>query len=101
MVLGVADIDRPVGPDDGAVRTAEPRSGSWTLVASRSFAAAGDGFDNPVGSIDAPDCMVLGVDDQDVAAGVESEFLRRIENRVPRRAAVAAATAGAGAGPCV
>jgi len=81
VVFGVADIDRPVGSDDSAVRAAKTRRVRRTAVACPALPAAGDGLDDSIGDVNAPDRVVLGVDDQDVAAGVESEFLRRIENR--------------------
>src|ERR1700741_331896 len=99
VVFGVADIDRPVGSDHGAVRAGKTGRQRRAALAFAALPAAGDGFDSSVRGIDAADRMVLGIDDQDIAAGVESELLRRVENRVPRRAAVAAVTARTGAGP--
>src|ERR1700730_16707860 len=98
VVLGVADVDRAIGSDDGAVRTAETGSGGRTAVTLGAFTPAGDRLDDAARGIDAADRVVLGVDDQDVAAGVEGEFLGRVEDCIPRRAAVAAVAAGTGAG---
>ena len=81
MVFGVADIDRPVRSDDGAMRAAKTRCLRRAAVALAALPAAGDGLDNSVAGIDTADRVVLGIDDQDIAAVVESEFLRRIENR--------------------
>jgi len=81
VVFGVADIDRPVGSDDSAVRAAKTRRVRRTAVAFAALPTAGNSLDNSAARIDTADRVVLGVDDQDVAAGVESEFLRRIENR--------------------
>src|SRR6266436_864415 len=95
VVLGVADIDRAIGSDDGAVRPAETGRGGRTAVTLRALAASGDRLDDAACGIDAADRVVLGIDDQDVAAGVEGEFLGCVEHRIARRTifvAVAATT---------
>ena len=80
------------------MRPAEARSGSRTAVTLGALAPAGDRLDDAARGIDAADRVVLGIDDQDVAAGVEGEFLGRVEHRIPRRPAVARVAAGTGAG---
>ena len=92
MVLGVADIDCTIRPDDGAVRAAQAGCVRRPAVALGALAPAGDRLDDAACGIDAADRVVLGIDDQDVAAGVEGEFLRRVEHCIPRRPAVAASS---------
>src|SRR6266404_3478258 len=98
VVLGIADVDRPIRSDDGAVRAAETGRGRRTAVTLGALAPAGDRLDDAARGIDAADRMVLGIDDQDVAAGVEGEFLGCVEHRIARRTIVAAVAARTGAG---
>src|SRR5439155_588430 len=98
VVLGVADIDRTIGADDRTVRAAETGCDRRTAVTLGAFPPAGDRLNDAARDIDAADRVVLGIDDQDVAAGVESEFLGRVEDGILRRAAVAAEPGRAVAG---
>src|SRR5437870_4708585 len=66
-----------------------------------SCAAPSERLSDPARGIDAANRVVLGTDHQDVAAGVESEFLGRVEDGILRRAAVAAVAARPGAGDCI
>src|SRR5438876_1968776 len=101
VVLGVADIDRTIGADDRTARAAETGCDRRTAVTLGAFPPAGDRLNVAARDIDAADRVVLGIDDQDVAAGVESEFLGRVEDGILRRAAVAAVAARPGAGDCI
>ena len=98
MVLGVADIDRATRSDDGAVRAAEPGRRGWAAIAFGAFASASDRLDDAARGIDAADRVVFGIDDQNVAAGIEGELLGSVEHSVFRRTAVAPVAARAGAG---
>src|SRR5205814_7173178 len=75
VVFGVADVDRAIRPDDGAMRAAETGRGRRTAVTFGAFMPAGDRLDHAGRSGDAADRVVLGIDDQNVAARIESEFL--------------------------
>ena len=88
----------------GATTTPWGRS-SWALVAgpavavAASCAVAGDGRDDVlIVGVDATDGLVLGVDDVDVAGGVERHFLGAVEGGLGGGAAVAGVAFLAGAG---
>src|SRR4249919_121981 len=74
-VVGVADIDRAVRSDDRAVRTVEPGIGGRTAVAAGALAAAGERADDAARPVDAADCVVLGIDDDQAAVAVDRHFL--------------------------
>jgi hypothetical protein len=98
VVLGVADIEGAVGADGDAVRAAKPGLARRAAIAVVPLAAPGDGLDRAALDVEPADGVVLGIDDQDVAIGVDGQLLGRVEDRRQRRAAVAAVASGAGPG---
>jgi hypothetical protein len=88
VVVGVADIDRTVGTDDRAMRTVEAGRRGGAAIAARTLPAPGDRRDDPGRAVDQADRVVLGVDDQDVALGIERHLFRCVEYSGERRPAV-------------
>src|SRR6185312_8610272 len=99
MVLGVADIDRAVGTDRDAVRPRQSglRGGSAVALPAMPAVARDGGYDAGA-RVDAADDVVLGLDDEQIAGGIDGEFLGRVEGRGERVAAVAFVAARADAG---
>src|SRR5205814_2441509 len=89
VVVGVADIDRAIRADHRAMRPVESGSCRRAAIAARTRAAAGNRRDDPGITVDQPDRVVLGVDDQDVAVGIERHLLWRIEHGGERRPTIA------------
>ena len=84
MIVRVADIDRAIRTDNGAMRAVEPGIGGGTAVAVPSLAAAGNGRDNAARAVDTADRVVLGIDDQQAAVAVERHLLRGVEDGARR-----------------
>src|SRR3954471_16865119 len=93
VIVRVANIDRAVRTDHGAMRAVEPGIGGGTAVAVPSLAAADNGRDNAARVVDTADRVVLGIDDQQAAVAVQRHLLRRVEDGGGGRAAVAAVAA--------
>src|SRR4051794_7536767 len=98
VILTVADIDRAIRSDDRTMRARETREMSGTTIAARTGRTAGDGADDPGAGVDQPDCMVLGVDDEDVAGAVERHLLGCVEHSLPGVAFIAGIAARPGPG---
>src|SRR5205807_3323954 len=98
VVVGVADIDRAIRTDRCAMRPVESGSCRRAAIAARTLAAAGNRRDDAGITVDQPDCVVLGVDDQDVAVGIERHLLWRIEHGGERWPTIAGIAAPGGAG---
>src|SRR5438270_11426840 len=98
VVVGVADIDRPIRADDRAVRAVEAGRGRGAAVAALALAAADDRRHDAGASVDPADRVVFGIDDQEAAIAVDRHFLRRIEHGGERRATIARIAAAGRAG---
>src|SRR5712675_3130707 len=98
VVVGVADIDRAIRADDRAVRAVEAGFGGRAAIAAPALAAAGDRRHDPGAMVDPAERVVLGIDDQQAAVGVDRHFLWRIEHRGESRPAIAGIAAPGRAG---
>src|ERR1700750_2754790 len=90
VVFGIADIDRAICPDDGAMRAGQR---VWAGLTGTC-----DCPHDPALCIDQPDDMILRINDEHVAIGIERPFLRGIEHCVSCVVVIAGIAASPGTG---
>src|SRR5437763_37424 len=78
VVVSVADVDRAIGGDRGAVRPVECGGAGRTAVAAlRGLTGAGEGPDDPRGEIDDPHAVVRDIGNvEPVLCRVERQAVR-------------------------
>src|SRR5687768_17641553 len=92
MVEGVGDVERAVGSERNTERLVEQRAGGGPAIAGRAGHAALTGHGRNGLARDAADAMVAAVGDEQLAVGRPGQVSGSIEQRLCRRAAVAAVT---------
>src|SRR5208282_4767428 len=99
MVKGVGDVEVAAGVHRHAIGVVEFGGGGGAVVAAVARGAvARDGGDHPCAGVHLADAVVLGVGDEDVAAGVHRHAIGVVEFGGGGGAVVAAVACGAVAG---
>ena len=92
-VQPVGDVDRTVRTDRKAIRLVEAGLQRRPTIARIAFlAAACHRRDRPALRIDAPDAVIVGIRENQVARRVEDDIERIVQRRSGRRAAVSGIT---------
>ena len=89
MIEGIADVERAVGADYDPMRTIQPRLGCGATVASRALTPACHSGDHAGLGIDAPDGVVLGIDNKQVPGFVARRAFGTVKRRLKGRTTIA------------
>ena len=89
-VQPIGDVDVASAIDDDAVRLVHLRLCRRTAVAGEAaFTGAGNRGDDAGARIDAADAVIVGIGKAQIAAGIEREIERIVQQRLRRRATIA------------
>lgn len=89
MVLAIADVERAIRADRDPMGAVEGRFRGGATIAAKALAAAGDRGENAGLGIEAPDGVVLGIDNKEVAVLVARGAFGAVEGGILGRAAIA------------